>query len=389
MAFDPNIQSGKYPSGKPWWGFDLALPNKRRHRKRFELQREAEVHRLWLLKTYGDGGGMSAAELLDCQEAVYLLRQAGIKAAMTEVANHFLKTRRVPAAKDIAAYAKIYQERKAAKGKRPKTLSEIAAYLNAFTQLFGTQEPADVSWEALDRYLADNSSRWHREKALRPFFDWMAGKSRSLAVLQDFPLERSPFIHIERTVPATKLGTVILYIAEVKALIQAAIGTDQLAWVIWGLFSGCRPESEARSMWAAPEEGWRQIDLAMRTATITSLKLRGGKTRQLILQPNLVKWLQYFQKEEIAPKHSRRHYRALRVQAIPGKAQVKDILRHTTISNLVKLRGPKGAPVYSLSDVAAQMGTSVKMIEKHYLAQISDLGAVKEFWSLTPASFGL
>lgn len=364
------------------------------------------MHRLWLLKTYGDGAGMSERELLDCQAALYVLKGAGCTLPMTEIVGSFLKSwKAAPSTKTISEYFALYRARKVAKKKAAKTLKEIDVYLKPFLELFGHQKPNEISWEAIDLYLSQNTCRWHRDRALRAFFDWMAGKSRSLAVLPDIPLERSPFVHIERPAADEKDETAILFLDEAKNLIRAAKGTDQLAWVVWGLFTGSRPEAEAKHMWHVPrrkretdadyerrleekaKSAWRHINLDMRTATIFSSKL-GGKSRQMILQPNVVEWLRYFHREGLFPRYSRRHFRELKNTAIPAKADVEDILRHTTISNLVKLRGTSGV-LYSLSDVAAQCGTSVKMIEKHYLAQISNPAEVAEFWSLTPASFGL
>ena len=395
MPIDPEvlegkypILDGKYPSGVAWWGFNVTLPDGQRDRSRFPERRAAEVHRLWLLKKFGDEG-MSAAELIEFQEAQYLLKGAGHVVPITTVVAYYLKMNKKSPEKTLSEYSTAYQARKIAKGKRPKTLKELARYLDHFVSMFGHQSPSEVTWDVLHTYLANHSSRWHRDKAIRQFFAWLAGESKSLAALPDFPLERSPFVHIDRPVPVKKADTTILYVDEVKQLIAAAVGTDQLAWVVWGLFSGCRPEAEARSMWADPERAWRQIDLEMCTATITSSKLQAGNTRQLVIQPNLVKWLQYFRSEGLTPKYSRKHFRRLKSSTIPTKAKIGDILRHTAISNLVKLRGPKGAQLFSLSDVATQMGTSEKMIQRHYLAQISNPAAVEEFWSLVPASFGL
>ncbi len=405
MSFDPPVLAGKYPSGKLWWGFNVTLPDGARDRSRFPTKREAEVHRLALLKQFGDGGGMTKAELLDAQEALYVLKAAGVTAPLTKVATHFLATSRRTVELTLAEYAADYQARKKAKGKAKKTLKEIKVYLEPFVALFGHQKPSEITFKAIERYLATNTSRFHRDKVLRGLFDWLAGKSKRLAALPDFPLDRSPFIHIERPADAKSGHITILYIAEVKKLITAAIGTDQLAWVVWGLFTGSRPEAEAKHMWHVPkpkratrvqqaaaerakaDAAWAQVDLDERRVIITSSKL-GGKTRSMVLQPNLVEWLVYFKAHGLYPRYSRCHQRPLWDAAFPGKADVQDILRHTAISNLVKLRGPSG-PLYSVGDVAAQCGTSVKMIEKNYLAQISDPRQVAEFWSLKPASFGL
>lgn len=405
MAFDPEIKSGKYQTGVQWWGFDLVLPSRKRDRSRYSTRREAEVHRLHLMKQFRDGGGMTSAELVDAQDAYYALREQGITLPMTHVARHFIESYKPTTEKPLSEYSIMYLARKKAKGKAPSTLQEIELYLRPFVKLFGHQKPSEISSEAIDLYLADNSCRRHRDKVLRGLFDWLAGRSKRMAALKDLPLQTSPFIHIDQPPQAVGGTPVILYVEEVKALIIAAIGTDQLAWVVWGLFTASRPLSEARAMWsprgpkhekqcakearikAACDKAWRHIDFARRTATIFSGKLR-GRSRPLILQPNLIEWLKYFQSKGITPKFSKRNYRELKA-AVPAKAKVQDILRHTGISNLCKLCGPSGTPMYTLSDVAAQCGTSVQMIEKHYLAQISEPKAVEEFWSLTPKSFGL
>ena len=105
--------------------------------------------------------------------------------------------------------------------------------------------------------------------------------------------------------------------------------------------------------------------------------------------PNVLAWLEYFKAKGTPMACPRRAWRKFKEAAYPKPAtpdgvrldHVQDLLRHTTLSNYAKR--------LSVVEIEYQFATSQDMIVSHYLSQIADDAEIEEFFSLTPASFGL
>jgi len=157
----------------------------------------------------------------------------------------------------------------------------------------------------------------------------------------------------------------------------------ELGWAVECLFAGLRPQNEA------PRAIWKEIDLARGTQSVHGSK-RGVKPRILELHPTAREWLQVVKEERrplLAPYT--RHLRQLAVKRAnewlavdsPAEAPIawdEDILRHTYAS----MRAASGIP---MDQLAAEMGTSTKMIYSHY-RHVRPAAVAKQFWEITPGS---
>jgi hypothetical protein len=269
-----------------------------------------------------------------------------------------------------------------------KTLREIQQYLtDHYMPLFGHLTPMQVSTTSLKTYLAENTSRWHRDKVLRNFFAWLAGEEcKNMATLEHAPLKKSPFVHITKLAyERARDEVVILYIAELKAAIKIAIEKhpECLGQLVFQVLTGLRPDCEAPPFWTSGTHGWRRIDFRRRLLTVTKeLEKTGKRSRHLVMVPNLISWLEYFQKHSTQMTCTRYAWRLFKKAAFPERAQkVQDLLRHTALSNYAKK-----LPEFELE---RQFATSDDMLMEHYLSQIADEAEIEEFFSFTPATFGL
>ena len=379
-----SIKQYSYPNGTPYWQVSCTLPTGVRHKPKFASLKEAETERIRLLREAA-GAKLTAADLTDAETALFEIRKADAPIntmSMAKLVTWAIANYPAESVQPLREYAEMFLARKKTQGRSPATIREIKSYLTQFCLQFGHLRPSEVLAEHLERYLSSVTSRASRDKVLRAWFDWMAGEAKRMASLETPPLKRSPFRFVERPAPPSTGQTSILYLSEVKSLIEKAIGTDQLGWVVWGLFTGMRPEAEMRRFWNDPVHQWTKVDFHRRTILVgKSLEKTRRRSREIIIQPNLMDWLAYFKATDTPIRYSRRHYRALKKAAYPSKMHVQDILRHTCISNLCKIT--------QIHEVCFQCATSPQMIRTHYLAQIADPKEVEAFWNLRPADFGL
>ena len=202
----------------------------------------------------------------------------------------------------------------------------------------------------------------------------------TLSSLPDPPLERNTFEFIGRVKYKKKHRTEILSLAEVMAVLMAAKARGVLPWFVWGLFTGMRPEAEAKPFWELPDHGWARIDLDREIVCVTDdLEKTGVRVRDITIQPNFRAWLDWMKATGNVPVYSRRKIRDVFDKAIPKKRS-QDILRHTFISLLLK-RKPE-------HEVCFEGATSSKMIKKHYRRAVPAAEA-DAFWNITPKTLGL
>jgi hypothetical protein len=379
-----SIKQYAYPNGTAYWQVSCTLPTGVRHKPKFTSLKEAETERFRLLREAA-GAKLTATDLTDAETALFEIRKADAPIctmSLAKLVTWAIANYPTESVQPLRDYAEQYLTRKQTQGRSPATVRELKSYLNQFCAQFGHMRPSEITAKQLDLYLSNATSRYSRDKVLRAWFDWMSGASRRMASLERPPLTRSQFNFIDRPSPQQVDQVQILYLSEVKTLIQQAIGTDMLGWVVWGLFTGMRPEAEMRRFWRAPTHQWNKVDLHRRVIHVSKdLEKTRRRSREIVIQPNLMDWIAYFKATGTTILYSRRKLRELKTKAYPNKANVQDILRHTFISNFSKI-----APIH---EVCFQAATSQQMIRTHYLAQIADPKEVEAFWNLRPANFGL
>ena len=201
-------------------------------------------------------------------------------------------------------------------------------------------------------------------------------------------LEANPatLIHVDKSEEDHEI--VVYSLDEVKNSIGLALMLGQGMYWIWCYFTGMRPV-ETQKFWMLPGYGWNRINLEHRYIVVNREIAKDKRRRKILIRPNLLEWLKYFKATEELPFPDsmvthRRNFRAIKLATIaPEKRTVRDVIRHTFITYRAH------AFDRSFSCTAAEAGNSEKIIRNHYFDLLSDQNAVDEYWSLTPATFGL
>ena len=190
----------------------------------------------------------------------------------------------------------------------------------------------------------------------------------------------NPFAHIVSRERLQSEASV-LSVAEAKNLLEASKNLhdgDMLAYTCLCLFAGLRPESEMKKL------TWDAVNLDDGEIRVTIGKTK--KPRCVEMSENLVKWLRKCdQAKPIWPTNYRRKWSDVRTSAgFSGgvnpeidkglKPYVKDYMRHTAISNRVRITG-------DMHGAATWAGNSPAMISRHYLGLVSKTEA-RNYWSI-------
>lgn len=357
-----------------------------RYRKTWPTEAEA-IRDAERIKRQLAGTGLNADKLRLYEAADTLVSSAEGPARGKDplfIAQWFIEHYRAPGGHDLNWYIADYIKRRE-KHLEAKSVVELKSYLTQFAREFGHLAPADITPDALEAYLASRTSRYYRDKALRPFFAWLTGvvlKKAKIARLLNPPLDRSPMDYVERVEYEKMHATEILRYDEVIAVLRKAAEVDLgvLAWFAFGLKTGMRPEAEAQQFWKLDGHGWGQIDIARGIICVTDdLEKTGARTRDIAIQPSLKEWLLWFQAKGIKPTYSRRKVRAV-LDAVVPKRRKQDLIRRTFISHACKIM-----PEH---DVCYQAATSAGVIKKHYRRLVPD-AEVAPYWAITPATLGL
>lgn len=383
MPRHPKVEIKRLASGS--WSIDTTALGPR-YRKTWpnegEALRDAERIRRQVAGTGLDAGKLRAYEATD--HLLATVECAGKGKDILFAVQWFLSHYKDAGQQALSWYANDYKLRKESKLEK-KSMVEVRIYLDAFCAEFGSMLPGDISAHAIEGYLQNNTSRYYRDKVLRAFFGWLTGvvpKRARIAKLEHPPLERNPFDFVERTSYEKQRPTEILSYDEVIAVLGAASlhSHEVLAWFVWLLFTGMRPEAEARPFWTLAGHGWDQVHLGDGVICVTDeLEKTGARTRDIAIQPNLRAWIEWFKAHDVRPVYSRRAIRDVFDSTVPDRNH-QDLLRHTFISFLLKIEKE--------SEVCYQGATSPGIVKKHYRRHVP-ADQVAKFWAITPAALGL
>ena len=360
------------------------------HRSWHDTKRAAEEKQQILIADYYDSNRVDDSEKEKVRLALDELKNQNINPDAKGKDIHFAvqwftqNYRKTAEVKTVIEYIEEYIDLRIDRSDRTK--KEDKFYLNHFKKYFGARKPTDISADQLKSYIRQNSCKYHRFKVIKTFFAWLSNSSKRMPKLQKPPLEKSPFIYLNSPTQKRKTKPLICSNDDVKNLIQEAIKEGIGTYVIWGLFTGKRPEAEIQPFWKNSKYGWKFVDLDRNTILVDdTLEKTGTRTREIDIQPNLREWIEVFksdpEKYPMNPKNLRRKLREIKLQVLSkDKADEHDIMRHTFISNLSR--------VEHLDFVAVQCATSVNVIKKNYLRLVKNEEA-KEFFNIGPMDFGL
>ena len=288
------------------------------------------------------------------------------KEASVDTLIRFFRDNYNPEMKSISVYNAVeaFLKAKEVAGLYPKTITFYRGSLHFLTKLDPNRLLQDVSFQEIEKILSQYgnlNSRRARLRAFSVFFSW--------AQKRDYILD-NPCGKLD-PIPADDRKIEILPLEVCRKLLKAAMGWkdgEMAATIGIALFSGLRP-SEIESL--TPE------DIRPNGIRVTGGKLRRSAKRIVPISENLNVWLSQYPFKKF-PSHHRNSFRLLK-EATGHKVWVQDILRHTSIS----FQLAQDEDIYK---VATRNGTSVQMVNRHYLEVIDDPRDVEGFWKITPDS---
>lgn len=395
----PTIIDGKYPpkkGGKRRTPYFLVkcrgLPishdcPKGIYQKKHSDRTEAEKDRQRLIRLHS-GGGMDRSEFQQAELAALKLRTCEGPAkgkSLSEAVDWFIenyadKSVTPTVEKCVESFLAARQLRE----HRPKTMEEIKRYLAQFKERFAMHTIDSIGVETLREYLLHSSSFPYRRKVLFGFFSFCCGTSKR--VPNPTPWVRvNPLIFIPA--PAFKgneNAPVVYSLAEIETLLAKAKDEKCLPFWVWALFTGMRPV-EQRRFWSTQGHGWQKINLTQKVISVEASITKTRQRREIPIRANLHAWLKFFQsnKYDMAAGSQRKRFRLVKSVLPEEKREVKDIPRHTYISNRVHYFDK------SIGTTAAETGSSERIIKAHYYRLQVKPSLVKKFWSIKPETLGL
>ncbi len=241
--------------------------------------------------------------------------------------------------------------------------TRLRAMLRAYPGVtLGELTPAVVrSW--LGEGSISVQTRRNRRSVLSRFGSWLVDTGRMSA-------NPCAGVRIPRPGYRPAAPPAVLTAAEAGALLEACAVPEYrhgLGHVVLTLLCGLRPSEAERLTWG---------EIALERGEIAVLgRKRGSKSRVVTLQAAAVAWLATLDRAEPPGRYFRKTI--LSAWRDAGLTHSQDICRHTYAS----MRAASGIPV---SQLAAEMGNSERVIHAHYRAAVSPSEA-HAFFKLMPS----
>lgn len=260
----------------------------------------------------------------------------------------------------------------------------------AFVNLHGKIKPTEITRKFLQNYLDSNGSIFHREKALRAFFNWMSGESK---YHNDNPcLRKNPIKGVNSGKSKRNYKRAIASNQEVCDLLRLAntkeFNFSAARWAFM-FFTGMRP-NECERFWDPKLKlGWKSIALDHKEPFIIIdqrvIRKKGLPSRQIKIRKGFLEMLREFKKEgevkyPMEVKNWKRVHSSMRKKIFSNRLKIstkmdeaKDIARHTFVSNLYLYSD-------SMAMVTAESGDNEQTIRNHYLNPLVSPKDAKNFF---------
>jgi hypothetical protein len=256
---------------------------------------------------------------------------------------------------------------------RLRSLEQVKWSVSALQRFTDDAQVSAITTETVERYLESMRARdgvnkaspktWNNERGyIHQFLEWCKVRPQRF-------IESNPATDIRRfTIEQHHVE--VLSLERCREVMEYVAGYKDGRWARFfaiALFAGIRPAGELRKLAAHPDA----VDLENKVIKISGAMSKTGKSRQVRIQPNLLKWLRAFPGPILSSKGKRE------LTEIRQHLRLShDVLRHTFISCHI------GA-FKSFADAALEAGNSEKVIRESYL-NTSTFAAAKEFWKLEP-----
>ena len=157
--------------------------------------------------------------------------------------------------------------------------------------------------------------------------------------------------------------------------------SDMVPTVALLLFAGLRPDDRDGEIGFLR---WEDIDLKNKRLVVAEYASKTGLRRTVHLSDNCIDWLSRTpvkdRKGTIVPNGWSRKLKAIKFLALEKRAKARqDVTRKSFCT--YKVRG--GA---SEGEVSREMGNSVEVLKKHYLAQLRTEAEAEAYWRISPSN---
>jgi hypothetical protein len=293
---------------------------------------------------------------------------------LTEAVDYFLKHYHAPDFQ-ISIGDAFTQFQTATDGTvRDRTLIGVKSTLRQFELFTENSHVHEVTTDTAERFLQSLRARNGTDKATRRtwnasrgilhrFFAWcVSQRYASTNPVTETKRYKIAAEHID-VLPVERSQELMGYVAQFK-------GGKLVPYFAIALFAGVRPgpNGELAKLAEHPE----LVSLENKVIRITAAISKIGKSRQITMRPNLLKWLRRYPGPILPTNYSRE------IADIRQKfALSHDVLRHTFISAHVMAFG-------SFAETAIEAGNSETIIREHYFNVITKAKA-REFWRIEPS----
>jgi integrase len=385
-----------------------------RVRKNFKTEEEAERYADQLRRQRNDNGlsalGLTPAQVDDAQRAMAIVRQAGI-ASLSEAAAIAASHQR-PAGGDVdlTQLRERFLEHKARKGRRHRTLGDLANRTAAFVTTFRREETNGQGQRVETYPLAKEIT----PAAVQDWFDRRGFTTGSAQTAKNYRRALNnlfAFALKQRLVASNPVSGVeipegvnhvpgILTLAQCRALLEMARTRfpDFIPYITLGLFCGLRPDSELARL------AWDDVQLERARVHVPRHKTKMAMARNVTIAPVALEWLLLAPSRQgaIRPAGFRNHWDHLRWLAgfrtpyKPSQVELKlldasgpgagrqlaewpqDGMRHTFATNHLAFH--RNAPLTS-----AEMG-HLRPQTMVFYSGLEPRTDPEAFWSLRPSA---
>lgn len=278
----------------------------------------------------------------------------------------------------LAADWETFKEKGTLKKLRQDTLDDISETKSLLVREWGNLRIREITEAHVTKYLEGLSvgprRRYNLKNRIGQFFNW-AIKQKHTTFNPCAAIEiEVPYKDVEIFVPSD--------VERIMRLCEKEF-PDLILYHALCFFAGLRP-TECLLL------TWENIHLKEKQITVLSTTSKVIETRNVPIEDTLLKWLKAYLPEKLEGLVTRNvnfrprieklraalGFKAARWGALEGEEWVEDIMRHTYASYWLGLNKDR-------AHLAENMGTSLKMIKKHYKRIVAE-SAVKAFWRLLP-----
>lgn len=266
---------------------------------------------------------------------------------------------------------------------RTSTIDDYQSTFEKFEKEWGTKKLPEIGTEEVLAFLSGRKltgKSWNNTRAdLNALFEWSLKSPRKWIV-------SNPVHAVEKYEVSMKLPEILSAkkVADLFQFLETYRGNPRqplepgclVPYFALAVFAGIRPAINGGELVriAKLKELDRIVDLKAGVIRITPEIAKTKGVRQIVIQPNLLAWLNRYPLDKFAilPRNAIDLIGEVRSKYSIGH----DVLRHTFISMHV-------AEFKSMGDTALQAGNSEAMIRTHYLNLVTPAEA-KEFWGIVP-----